>query len=231
MFLSLLTELGLSEEDLTPYQGSNLSGFNGLKTKHLDYIELMVTYDNKPLTRTVKTHFPIFPFLSVYNCIIGRLTLGRLGVVASTFQVKMKFYSLKDEIIMLNADLDSRQRCHFLSPKFDQEEPTLETAKKKKHGKEADVNLADLDAYSGDEKNDPLALELEERIGRFHSVGKYLFTPIGESHKKIIQINPGCFHEHVDFFARGTTNCRGTPLDISFCHVAIDQPKKKAEVS
>lgn len=223
--------MGISEKELTPYRGSNLSRFTGLKTKQLDYIELMVNYDDKPLTGTAKTPFLVLPCQSVYNCIIGRLTLGTLGVVAFTFHLKMKFYLLKDEIIMLYADFDSGQRCHFLSPKSDQERLTSETVKKKKHRKEAKVNLADLDAHSGDEKNDPLALELEERIDIFRSVSKNLFTPLGESHEKTVQIYPGCFHEHADFFACGTTNFRWTPLDIACRHAAIDPAIKKAKVS
>lgn len=78
MFGELFTKLGISIEDLTSYRGLYLSGFNRSKTMPLGYIEVMVTYDNKPLTRAVKTPFfgPSMPIS--YNCIIGRLTPGSI---------------------------------------------------------------------------------------------------------------------------------------------------------
>lgn len=108
----------------------------------LGYIKLMVTYGNEPLTRTIKTLFLVLPCPSVYNCIFGRLTFGRLEAVASTVYLKMKFYSIKDEIIMTNVELGSAQRYHFLSLKTNQE-GSAETLKKKKCKKD-EVNLIAL---------------------------------------------------------------------------------------
>lgn len=76
VFVDLLTKFGISEEDLTPYQGTHLSGFNGSKTMPFGYIELMVTIREELLTKTVKTPFLTLPCKSIYNCIIGRPTLG-----------------------------------------------------------------------------------------------------------------------------------------------------------
>lgn len=59
MFLGLLTRLVISPEDLTPYQGMELQGFN---------------YEEGPLTRILGTHFLELIFKSVHNCITGRST-------------------------------------------------------------------------------------------------------------------------------------------------------------
>lgn len=54
---------------------------------------------------------------SVYQCTVGRPTLGRLGAVLSTAHLKMKFYSTTDEAVTLQADLHSARRCHFIGLK------------------------------------------------------------------------------------------------------------------
>lgn len=148
MFVALMATLGVSKENLTPYRGSDLSGFNGSKTRPLGYIELIVTHGNEALAQTVKTLFLFIPCPSIYNCIIGRPTLGRLEDIASIIHLKMKFYSVKDEIITINIDLGTTQRCHFLSLKKDLWDLTSKTLKegltKKKQGKEPKINLVAL---------------------------------------------------------------------------------------
>lgn len=120
MFADLLEKLKIAETDLAPYRGTNLSGFNGAKTRPLRYVELMLTYDEDNLSHTVKTHFLVLPNKSPHNCIIRRPSLGRLGAVSSTVHLKMKFYSLKNEIITIAADLEVEKRCHYLSVKSEQ---------------------------------------------------------------------------------------------------------------
>lgn len=75
IFLVFLTKLGILE-DLTPYRGTYLSGFNGSNNRPLGYIKLLVTFGDDPLTRTVKTPFLVLPCKSIYNCIIDTPTLG-----------------------------------------------------------------------------------------------------------------------------------------------------------
>lgn len=105
MFLNLLAKLGISEEDLTLYRGTDLSEFNGARTTPLGNIELSVIYGERPLAWTVETAFLVLPCRSVYICIICRPTLSQLGAVASTVHLKMKFHSCKKEVITLNADM------------------------------------------------------------------------------------------------------------------------------
>lgn len=99
MFEDLLPKVKIFETDLTPYKGTDLSGFNGEKTTPHGYLELKVMYRDEKLSRTAKTQFLVLPCKSLYNCIIWRLTLGRLGADASTVHLQMKFYSTDDEII------------------------------------------------------------------------------------------------------------------------------------
>lgn len=44
LFVDLLATLNISREDLSAYQGTDLSGFNGSKPKPLGYFDLMLTY-------------------------------------------------------------------------------------------------------------------------------------------------------------------------------------------
>lgn len=109
---------------------------------------MMVTYGDadveKPLFRTVKTPFLVLPCKSVYQCIIGRPALGRLGAAASTVHLKMKFYFTTNEIVTLHADLESSQRCHYMSLKTEHKtERVKDSLKKSTTGNE--VNVADLD--------------------------------------------------------------------------------------
>lgn len=79
MFLDLLTRLWISEEDLTPYRGTDLSGYNGSKAKPL---ELSVTYGEEPLTWTVKTPFLVFPWnvKLVQKVLVGRIIVIRVCI-------------------------------------------------------------------------------------------------------------------------------------------------------
>lgn len=76
---STMAEFVSSRPYLAQYQGTDLFGFNGARTKLLGYIELVVTYEEIPLAQTVKTIFLVFLCHSIYNCIIGKTTLGQLG--------------------------------------------------------------------------------------------------------------------------------------------------------
>lgn len=76
----LLDVLKISQDDLMPYRGSDLYGFNRSSTTPVGHLELMVTFSDhdteKALYRTVKTSFLVLPCKSVYQGIIGRPTLG-----------------------------------------------------------------------------------------------------------------------------------------------------------
>ena len=73
--------------------GSDLQGFNDSISKPWGYMELLVTFGEDTTTRQVKVHFLVIDCPSLYNCILGRLTLAKLTVVPSTVHLKMKFYT------------------------------------------------------------------------------------------------------------------------------------------
>lgn len=109
IFEDLLEVLKISRKEFTPYSGKDLTGFNGSSTKPLGQLELMVTYGNpdgeEAMFRTVKTVFLVLPCKSVYQCIIGRPTLGKLEAVTSTMHLKMKFYNLENKVVTIPTDL------------------------------------------------------------------------------------------------------------------------------
>lgn len=146
IFEDLLTVLGILIKELAPYRGADLSG----------YIELMVTYSKDPLTQTMKTPFLILSCPSVYNCIIGRPTLGLLEAVASTVHLKMKLYSAIDMIIIVKADLDSERRCHFLSLKGESKTNTCEPPRSRnKKYKEHQANTVGTNKHHTEEEISP----------------------------------------------------------------------------
>lgn len=120
----------------------------------------------------VKTPFLVLPSKSVYNCVIGRLAVGRLEAVVSTIHLKMRFYTIKNDVKILDVDPGSAKRCHFLAMKSDEDHiDEVKPEKKKKRDREADNNLADPDVryepYSSKEEgDDPLTKELMKKIRR-----------------------------------------------------------------
>lgn len=77
----------------------------------------MVTYGVDLLRKscTVKTPFLVLPCKSIYKCIIGQPTLGRLGVVAATVHLKMKFFPLEHEVITLDTERGVQSTCYQLA--------------------------------------------------------------------------------------------------------------------
>lgn len=91
------------------------------------------------LSYKLSNFFPYPPFpvrVQLHHWETDFETVGNSGLHSP---LKMKLYSIRDEIITVNADLGSTQRCHFLSLKMDQE-GSVETSKKK-HSKKVEVNL------------------------------------------------------------------------------------------
>ncbi|GAU21867.1 hypothetical protein TSUD_33630 [Trifolium subterraneum] len=70
--------LQLTEENLVTYVGYDLQGFNGSKTKHWGYVDLVVTFGENKAMKSVKVKFLVVDCPSLYNCTIGRPTLAEL---------------------------------------------------------------------------------------------------------------------------------------------------------
>lgn len=62
-----------------------------------------ITWDRFEIRR-IKIKFSIFDCDSIYNGILERPPLANLGVVLSIVHLKIKFQTMKDQIIVLEAD-------------------------------------------------------------------------------------------------------------------------------
>lgn len=93
MSFKSLVSLGISRKYLEPFQREHLLGLDGSRTTPLGCIQLSATYGKSPLSRTVDTLFLVLPCQMVYDCIIGRQTLGKLVTDTSTIHLKIKFYT------------------------------------------------------------------------------------------------------------------------------------------
>lgn len=182
MFQDLLPNLSLSHTDLSLYLRTDLSSMGEVQAQPLRYLDTMVTYGEKKIAQTIQTTFLVVPIISPYHCIVERPTLARLGAIASTVQLKMKFHSLTNEIVTISADLEAVERCHLLALKGTRcqlqeitELPLSATA----------VNLTEVDARYDpdtfeDQDNDELAKELKKKIKRLEPHGEFLEIPLGD---------------------------------------------------
>ena len=86
----------------------------------------------------------------MYNVILGRPTLNKIGAIISTTYLTMKFFTDKGEIATVRADQVVARKCYNAS---------LEVTNKKKENKEevqplssSKVTLGDLDVRRGKEE-------------------------------------------------------------------------------
>ncbi|GAU46047.1 hypothetical protein TSUD_191180 [Trifolium subterraneum] len=110
MYSGLFKVLQLTEENLVPYVGSDLQGFNGSTTKPWGYVDLNVTFGDKTM-KSMKIKFLVVDWPSLYNCIIGRPTLAKLFAVSSTIHLKLKYYTKDGQVATTNGDIEAARRC------------------------------------------------------------------------------------------------------------------------
>ncbi|GAU10283.1 hypothetical protein TSUD_418870, partial [Trifolium subterraneum] len=111
MYSRLFKVLQLTEENLVPYVGSDLQGFNGSTTKPWGYVNLIVTFGENKAMKSVKVKFLVVDCPSLYNCIIGRPTLAELFAVSSTIHLKLKYYTKDGQVATINGDIEAARRC------------------------------------------------------------------------------------------------------------------------
>ncbi|GAU39725.1 hypothetical protein TSUD_144910 [Trifolium subterraneum] len=111
MYSGLFRVLQLTEENLVPYVGSDLQGFNGSTTKPWGYVDLIVTFGENKAMKSVKVKFLVVDCPSLYNCIIGRPTLAELFAVSSTIHLKLKYYTKDGQVATINGDIEAARRC------------------------------------------------------------------------------------------------------------------------
>ncbi|GAU40689.1 hypothetical protein TSUD_88350 [Trifolium subterraneum] len=111
MYSGLFKVLQLTEENLVPYVGSDLQGFNGSTTKPWGYVDLIVTFGENKAMKSVKVKFLVVDCPSLYNCITGRPTLAKLFAVSSTIHLKLKYYTKDGQVATINGDIEAARRC------------------------------------------------------------------------------------------------------------------------
>ncbi|CAJ2638239.1 unnamed protein product [Trifolium pratense] len=111
MYASLFRTLQLDETHLTPYLGSDLTGFNGATTKPWGYVDLIVTFGSEETAKSIRVKFLVVDCPWLYQCIIGRTTIADLIAVPSTAHLKMKYYTHKGQVATLHGDIEAARRC------------------------------------------------------------------------------------------------------------------------
>ncbi|GAU17189.1 hypothetical protein TSUD_178190 [Trifolium subterraneum] len=154
MYSGLFKVLQLTEENLVPYVGSDLQGFNAATTKPWGYVDLIVTFGEDQAMKSVKVKFLVVDCPSLYNCIIGRRTLAELFAISSTIHLKMKYYTKNGQVATINGDIDAARRCFEAAAK---NLNTVATPQKKKK----EVKLPGIKSVSTED-----AVELDARTSK-----------------------------------------------------------------
>ena len=76
------------------------------------YIDLRTTFSNKEASRTIVIRYVMVNTPSTYNLLLGRPSLNRLGVVASTKHMKMKLPSLEGKVITISSNEKDARKCY-----------------------------------------------------------------------------------------------------------------------
>jgi len=116
MFWGTFTSLQLSPDQLRPYDGC-LVGFVRDQVEIRGYIELRMTFSDDIVTRTITIRYIVINASSAYNLLLGRPSLNRLGVVASTAHMKMKLPTSEGGMITINSEKKTSRKCYESSLK------------------------------------------------------------------------------------------------------------------
>ena len=76
------------------------------------YLELRTTFTNGTTSRTENIRYLVVNVNSAYNILLGRPTLNRLRVVASTRHMKMKLPDLSGRVIVIKSDQEEARKCY-----------------------------------------------------------------------------------------------------------------------
>ncbi|PNX97956.1 hypothetical protein L195_g022015 [Trifolium pratense] len=210
MYAQLFKTLQLDETYLTPYLGSDLTGFNGATTKPWGYVDLVVTFGSQETSKTIKVKFLVVDRPSLYQCIMGRTAITDLIVVPSTAHLKMKYYTHMGQIATLHGEAPEAKKT-----KTPTSPPT------------PNISLIDLDSPSKEHRR-PIP------------DGEFELVPFGEDPSRGVKIGTGlpdlarkqlkaCLRENTNLFARHASEMPG--LDpIVACHQLTIDPAASAIV-
>jgi len=111
MFWLTFNKLQLSPDLLRPYTGC-LYGFTWDQVEVRGYLDLRMTFTDGTASRTESIRYLVVNADSAYNILLGRPTLNRLRVVASTRHIKMKLPDLSGKVIVIKSDQEEARKCY-----------------------------------------------------------------------------------------------------------------------
>ncbi|GAU38058.1 hypothetical protein TSUD_146160 [Trifolium subterraneum] len=239
----------LTEENLVPYVGSDLQGFNGSTKKRWGYVDLIVTFGEDKAMKSVKVKFLVVDCPSLYNCIFGRPTLAELFAVSSTIHLKLKYYTKNGQVATINGDIEAARRCFEAASK--NLNSVVTPKKKKEEAKLPGVNsintedAVDLDARTTkkERKQENKAMKDDHLIEeKFRPIpdGELKLVPLGEDPTKGIKIGADlpdlvkrqlktCLRENAELFACSATEMPGIDPKVA-CHQLTIDPRASAVV-
>ena len=215
MFWSTFNRLHLSPDQLRPYTGC-LYGFAGDQVEVQGHLELMTTFTNDVDSRTENIRYLVVNSSSAYNILLGRPTLNRLRVVASTRHMKMKLSDLSRKVINIKSDQQEAKKCY---------ENNLKTKKgvfmvtERPPSRDGDTRAGISCVESARERRPEPAGDIVERQirGRTFKLGKSL----GRAEQDQVA---GVIARHLYAFAWSASDIPGIDPDF-LCHRLTMDPK------
>jgi len=92
-------------------------GFAGDHVEVRGYINLRTTFSDEEASRTIVIRYIVVNIPSTYNLLLGRPSINKLGVVASTKHMKMKLPSLEGKVVTIKSDQKAARKCYERSLK------------------------------------------------------------------------------------------------------------------
>ncbi|GAU30613.1 hypothetical protein TSUD_62330 [Trifolium subterraneum] len=249
MYSGLFKVLQLTEENLVPYVGSDLQGFNGSTTKPWGYVDLIVTFGENKAIKSVKVKFLVVDCQSLYNCIIGRPTLAELFAVSSTIHLKLKYYTKDRQVATINGDIEAARRCFEAASK--NLNSVVTPKKKKAEAKLSGVNsISTEDEVELDARTSKKERKQEKKTGEDDLLikenyrpipdGEFELVPLGEDPTKGVKIGAdlpdlvkrqlkACLRENVELFACSAAEMPGIDPEVA-CHQLTIDPRASAVV-
>lgn len=166
------------------------------------YIELLTTFGEKPLSRSVNVRYLVIDVVASCNVLIDRPCLNVLGAVVSTLHLAMKFPSTSGEIVTVRADQKEARMSYLASLKITRAIIlTLEKAKSEPIAgrPEGTVNLVELDPWEDMTELRPQPMEPSEKVQlgsepcRCTKIGTLKYTNLRESIVSLLKKNSHLF--------------------------------------
>ncbi|GAU38385.1 hypothetical protein TSUD_147530 [Trifolium subterraneum] len=187
MYSGLFKVLQLTEENLVPYVGSDLQGFNGSTTKPWGYVDLIVTFGENKAMKSVKVKFLVIDCPSLYNCIVGRPTLAELFAVSSTIHLKLKYYTKEGQVATINGDIEAARRCFEAASK--NLDSVVMPKKKKAEAKLPGVNSISIeDGVELDARTSKKERKQEKKASKDDLLIKENYRPIPDGEFELVPL-------------------------------------------